>query len=106
VSQSEEETKDWHALPGMIGDIINAETGTFVVCGGYIVAKNDDQDVVIYDQLDIAGVEDDLDQHGDATFVLDDAVYSALKLANIPAPDDGWDSETHELPADIWGGYE
>ena len=103
----EEDKNDWHPLPGMIGEtLVDGESGVSRACGGYIVEMSDAADIVIYREISSAPTADELEETGDKTFEISDGIFGAEEIARIPAPEDGWESETDWVSASTWGGYE
>jgi hypothetical protein len=102
----EEQTNDYHALPSLIGEAITHEDYGTHHCGGYLVQRHEGGMISVYRVTDYAPTRDDLSAESDYVVEMGEYVATGEEYVEIPAPEDGWESETDTLPESIFGGYE
>lgn len=96
----------WHALPIVLGNIIEKDEPGYTTCGGYLVTKEEDGRLEIYREIDSAVDVDELETEGDRMVSFgDDFVTGNEHVATIPAPEGGWGSETKYIGEDLWQGF-
>jgi hypothetical protein len=101
---ADEQTNDYHVLPGLIGEaIIHPDYGTHH-SGRYLVRRRDNDTISVYRVVDHAPTRDDLDAAGDYIADMGEYVAAGEESVEISAPGDGWESDT--IPESIFEGYE
>lgn len=102
----DEPTNDWHALPGMLADVITADGEANVACGGYHVVRDENGVIGIYREVAVASTPEELETEGDMMWDFGDHVTGNELLCKLPAPEGGWESELEAVPESIFPGYE
>lgn len=102
----EEETVPWHALPGVIGDLIVNDGPGYVGTGGYLVSRTEEDDIEIYRELEMAESQEELEDIGDYVHDWGEYYSSNELVCTLPAPEGGWEEEIHQVSEESWGGYE
>lgn len=104
-ADADEPRNNWHALPGMIGEVIEGPADIPHLCGGYIVRKNDDGGIEIYREVAAAATRNELEETGDYVTDIADYVVAGVDAGYISPPEGGWESEEESLPKSIWTGW-